>query len=153
MANPVSISDYHQDTGGIAYIYGSASVSYTRSGNKVTVTVTVTVTSGKGKYYGVQIDGTGVISEKTGTVTKTYTYDDADAKTYSYSVSTYIQTATSYAGYSKTHGTLTIDVPAAGGQVYTKVGGVWKKDDENYVEISGAPKKSIVKAKVEGAWK
>lgn len=153
MANPVSVENFRRDSGGTATCYGSVSATYSRSGSKVTITVSVTLTSGSGKYWGVSIDDVDVRYNSVGTTTKTYTYDNAAAKTYSFVVKSYVQTATSYEGQTYTHDTLTISVPAASGQTYTKVSGAWKKGGENYAEINGTPKKSIVKAKVEGAWK
>jgi len=159
MANPVSISAFHRDTGGYAQISGTVSASYVRSGSKVTITITVTL--GSDPYplhayrYGVDIGGVTFISQDNSltTATKTYTYDDASAKTYSYSVSTYLQTARSYSGYTDTYSSLTIAVPAAGAEAYIKVNGTWKKASAVYVKVNGAWKECIVKFKTGGVWK
>lgn len=153
MANPVTVANRRKDSGGLAECYGSVSATYARSGSKVTITVSVTLTDGRGKYWGVSIDDVDVRYNELGTTTKTYTYDNAAAKTYSFVVRSYVQTATSYAGQTYTHDPLTIYVPAASGQCYAKVNGVWKKGSKVYTKVNGAWKEGIVKAKVSGAWK
>lgn len=152
MANPVSIYNWRRDTGGTASITGTASASYVRSGSKITVTVTVKITDGWGKYWNVQVAGTGVISEEIGTATKTYTYNTTSAQTYSYAITSYIQTATSYAGESMNHGTLTIDVPAASALPYVNVNGTWKQATP-WVNVGGTWKKVISYVNAGGTWK
>lgn len=165
MANPVEISFAKSDTGGSANLYGSVTASYARVGSTVKITVVIKVTSGKGKYWGLSFNGESILHEQTGTVTRTFSYDDATAKTYSYPVSVYIQTATSYAGYSQSY-SLTIDVPAVPtgpgvpSQVYisngwkditglyVKVSGSWKKTNGIYLKVAGAWKKTISKATI-----
>ena len=157
MANPVSFGKKHSDTGGYAQVYGTVTASYVRNGNKVTITITVTINSTflHAHRYGVNVNGVAFITQDNGlkTATKTYTYDDASAKTYSFPVTTYVQTAAGYSGYTDTYGPLTIDVPAAGAEGYIKVNGTWKKASKVYVKVNGAWKECTVKFKTGGAWK
>lgn len=157
MANPVSFGKKHSDKGGYAQVYGTVTASYVRNGNKVTITITVTINSTflHAHRYGVNVNGVSYIDQdnKLTTATKTYTYDDASAKTYSFPVTTYVQTAAGYSGYTDTYGPLTIAVPAAGAQPYIKVNGAWKKVSKVYVKVNGAWKECTVKFKTGGAWK
>lgn len=134
MANPVSVYNWRRDSGGTAEVEGTVSASYVRNGSKITITITAKLTYGRGKYYGIQVAGTDYIFNQTGTVSKTFTYDTTAAKTYSYSVTSYIQTATSYAGETATHDTLTISVPKMPPQLWLKVNGAWKRMTQGYIK-------------------
>lgn len=165
MANPVQISFARSDSGGSASLYGSVTATYTRVGSTVKIVATIKVTSWAGKYAALDFNGETVIRESTGTVTRTFSYDNASAKTYTYPVSAYIQTATTYAGYTQSY-SLTIDVPAAPtgsgivSQVrvnsawkqitgmHVKVSGSWKKVNDAYVKVNGAWKKCVSKATI-----
>ena len=155
MANPVSFGKKHSDAGGYAQVYGTVTASYVRNGNKVTITITVTINSTflHAHRYGVNVNGVAFVTQDNGlkTATKTYTYDDASAKTYSFPVTTYVQTAAGYSGYTDTYGPLTIAVPAAGAQAYINVGGVAKKVVNCYVNVGGAAKKVNIKVNSGGS--
>ena len=156
MANPVDFSD--RVTSGsnvLCSIYGTVSATYVREGSKVKITITTKVTGGSGRYYQVHVNNDDAISfaQSTGTKTKTYTYDDPAAKTYSFGVWIYLQYQSGYDGYTYTKGPLTIDVPVAGAQVYTKQGGAWKTADKTYVKVNGVWKEELTQCKAEGEWK